>query len=56
MSPERKHNILVAPIVFLVRVPLLLPFYVLAEIGKAAEACGVWLGRKLPSLKQEYRP
>lgn len=55
MTPERKHNLLVAPFVFLVRLPLLLPFWLLAEVGKIAEGCGVWLGRRLPSLKQERR-
>mgnify|MGYP001079322468 CR=1 FL=1 len=55
MTPERKHNLLVAPVVFLVRLPLLLPFWLLAEVGKLAEGAGVWLGRRLPSLKQERR-
>lgn len=55
MTPERKHNLLVAPVVFLVRLPLLLPFYLVAEVGKVAGACGVWLGRRLPSLRQERR-
>lgn len=55
MTPERKHNLLVAPVVFLVRLPLLLPFWLMAEVGKLAEWGGVWLGRRLPSLKQERR-
>lgn len=55
MTPERKHNLLVAPVVFLVRVPILLPFMLLAILGDWAERAGRWLGDKLPALKQEYR-
>lgn len=55
MTPERKHNLKVAPIVFLARVPLLLPLWLLAWLGEYAESVGFWLGRKLPSFKQEYR-
>lgn len=55
MTPERKHNLLVAPVVFLVRVPILLPFMVLAILGDWAERAGAWIGGYLPTLKQEWR-
>jgi hypothetical protein len=52
MSPKYKHNLLVAPIVLLVRLPLLLPLWLLARIGELAEGAGEAIGGALPGFRR----
>lgn len=53
MTPVRRRNLLRAPIVLLVRVPLLVPLAMLSAIGAAALAASVWLSWRLPAFERE---
>lgn len=53
MTPERKRNLLKLPIVLFIRIPILLPFFVLSRIGEHAERIGGWIGRYIPALERE---
>lgn len=48
----RTRNILMAPIVLLVRTPILLPLWLLARVGERAEEIGDWLSGVLPGFKR----
>lgn len=54
MTPERKRNLLVLPVIIFVRIPLLLPFWILARIGEGADAAGEFISRRLPGWNKEY--
>ena len=54
MTPARKRNLLRAPFVVFVRMPILLPFLLLVRVGKIAEEIGEVIARKLPGF--EYEP
>lgn len=51
MSPERKHNLIWLPFVVFVRIPILLPFWLLRHVVKFGE----WLEPNLPGLRVEPR-
>lgn len=51
MNTRLKHNFMVAPIVLLVRVPLMLPLLALTIVGEMAERAGDWLSDRLPAFK-----
>lgn len=53
MTRARTRNLLRAPIVLLIRVPILLPLWCLSRIGSAAEAAGEWLSSRLPGFERE---
>jgi hypothetical protein len=44
-----RRNVLVTPIVLLVRVPLLVPLAAIAEIGHIAGLLADWLGYRIPA-------
>lgn len=54
MTPARKRNLLRAPFVIFVRMPILLPFLLLVRVGEIAEEIGEVIARKLPGF--EYEP
>lgn len=54
MSPARKRNLLRLPIVIFVRIPLLLPFWLLSRLGEYAEKFGDWVGRCIPGFEREH--
>lgn len=43
-----KRNLCIAPLVFFVRVPILLPFWIGCWIGNYSEMVGMWLSDRLP--------
>lgn len=45
------YNILIAPIVIFIRVPILLPFWLLMHIGRHAEAAGDYLSARIPGFR-----
>ena len=47
-----RHNLLIAPVVFFVRVPLLLPFWLIARAGEYAEAVGDFISDKIPGFRR----
>lgn len=51
MNATLKHNLMVAPIVLFVRVPLMLPLLALTIVGEMAERAGDWLSDRLPAFK-----
>lgn len=53
LSPIAKHNIRVAPIVLLVRLPLLLPLWLIARLGEKAEKAGEAVSGALPGFKRK---
>jgi hypothetical protein len=55
MSPARKRNLIRAPFVLLIRVPIMLPFWLLYFIGEIAEKAGNWLSHRLPGFESEPR-
>ena len=54
VSPARKRNLLRLPIVIFVRIPLLLPFWLLSRLGEYAEKFGDWVGRCIPGFEREH--
>lgn len=54
MTPARKRNLWRAPVVLLVRVPLLFPFWALYHVGQCAEQIGGWIGEHLPTFEREH--
>ncbi len=53
MTPERLRNLRKLPIVLLVRLPILLPFYILSRVGEIAETVGQMIARRLPAFEEE---
>lgn len=51
MRPEMIRNIKVAPVVILVRFPLMLLSWSLMKIGEKAEIVWYWLDEKLPGFE-----
>ena len=46
-----RKNIMLIPVVFLVRVPILLPLNALILIGEKAERFGYWVSARLPGFE-----
>jgi hypothetical protein len=56
MTPQRKRNLYRAPLVILIRVPIMLPLWALVHVGEWAEALGSWLSLYLPGFEREPKP
>lgn len=50
MTPRCRKNLLKLPVVLFIRVPILLPFYILSRVGERAERIGEVIGRHLPGF------
>lgn len=46
------RNILISPIVFFVRFPLLLPFFILIKIGEFAEKFSEFVSDRIPGFNR----
>jgi len=53
MTPARKRNLIRAPLVFLVRVPLVLLFFLLSIIGEWSDAAIDWIDDIVPGFEVE---
>lgn len=53
MKKSTRRNILISPIVLLIRLPILVPFWLLARIGERAETIGEWLSYYLPGFGED---
>ena len=51
MDTRLKRNLMVAPIVLFVRVPLLTPLYLVELAGEYAGKAADWLRNKLPGFR-----
>lgn len=53
MTPARKRNLMKLPLVLLIRLPILLPLWLLIRLGAAAESAYDAIEYKLPGLDRE---
>lgn len=47
-----KYNVLVAPVVILIRIPLLVPLWLLIRIGEYSEYAWQWIDASVPGFKR----
>lgn len=52
MKQNTKHNLIVALPVLLIRLPILMPLWLLARVGEWAEAAGDAISHRLPGFKR----
>lgn len=53
MTPVRKRNLMRAPSVLLLRVPLVLPLYLIWRVGECSEKALDWLDDRIPGFERE---
>lgn len=50
---KRRANWRMLPFAVFVRIPVLLPFFLVAWVGEQAEKAGGWLSSKLPGMDRQ---
>jgi hypothetical protein len=55
VSPTTKRNLIRAPLVLLIRLPIMLPLWLIFKAGQGAEAIMEAIRHKLPGFEREKR-